>query len=428
MSDTQPLVEDQESNNHSEETKKKDKKKRTLRVELSEPQQSTVDPNDHCHTDLNYHTQSSNARKKILIACFLVLVFMVAEFIGGYIANSLAIMTDAFHLLSDFAGFLISLLAIWMGARPATKNMSFGYYRAEVIGAVISVLLIWVLTGVLIYMAILRLINSEYEIDADIMLIAAGVGVFINIVLGVVLFQADIPHDVGGFGHNHGSHSPSHTHQSPSKSCKEEESVNFYDVEGAYQNQVAPGKEAGDNRANNSSYEDSEQTDHGKMAGKNINVRAAFIHCVGDLIQSTGIVLAALIIKFRPDWKIADPICTFFFSIIVLITTLTILRDAVLILMEGKPAEYEYDVIMEEIRNTPSVVSVHNLHMWSLSIDKVALAVHITIEPETNQEKILLKVTKKLKSRFQFSHTTIQVEHYRPHLMDDCKQCLGPDQ
>ena len=67
--------------------------------------------------------------------------------IGGYMANSLAIMTDASHMLSDFASFLISLFALWVARRPATQKMSFGYYRAEVMGALCSVLIIWVLTG-----------------------------------------------------------------------------------------------------------------------------------------------------------------------------------------------------------------------------------------------------------------------------------------
>lgn len=54
------------------------------------------------------------------------------SFLGGYLANSLAVMTDAAHLLSDFAGFMISLFAIWLGSRKATKKMSFGWHRAGI--------------------------------------------------------------------------------------------------------------------------------------------------------------------------------------------------------------------------------------------------------------------------------------------------------
>lgn len=64
---------------------------------------------------------------------------------------------------------------------------------------------------------------------------------------------------------------------------------------------------------------------------ENINVRAAFIHVIGDVLQSIGVFCAALVVYFKPEWAIADPICTFIFSIIVLCTTITILKDAVMV-------------------------------------------------------------------------------------------------
>lgn len=64
---------------------------------------------------------------------------------------------------------------------------------------------------------------------------------------------------------------------------------------------------------------------------ENINVRAAFIHVVGDVLQSVGVFIAALVIYFIPSWKLADPICTFVFSIVVLATTITILKDTLLV-------------------------------------------------------------------------------------------------
>jgi zinc transporter 2 len=92
---------------------------------------------------------------------------------GGYLANSLAIMTDAGHLLSDLLSFLISLAALHLAQRPATARLSFGYHRAglhfllffctfiaEVLGAVVSIFIIWILTAFLVYEAILRCLPS----------------------------------------------------------------------------------------------------------------------------------------------------------------------------------------------------------------------------------------------------------------------------
>lgn len=69
----------------------------------------------------------------------------------------------------------------------------------------------------------------------------------------------------------------------------------------------------------------------GHAHGENINVRAAFIHVLGDVLQSIGVFCAAIIIYFKPDWHLADPICTFIFSLIVLCTTITIMKDALLV-------------------------------------------------------------------------------------------------
>lgn len=97
-------------------------------------------------------------------------------------SSSLAIATDASHLLTDFASFMISLCALWVASRPATQSMPFGWYRAEVLGALTSVLLIWVVTGILLYLAVERITNMTYSIDANIMLITSVVGLIVNIV------------------------------------------------------------------------------------------------------------------------------------------------------------------------------------------------------------------------------------------------------
>jgi len=98
----------------------------------------SADP--HCHDASTMGGIDKRARNKLLKAFILCIVFMIGEFVGGFLANSLAIMTDAFHLLSDFAAFLISLLAIYLAAQPSSANYSFGFHRLEVMGAIVSIL------------------------------------------------------------------------------------------------------------------------------------------------------------------------------------------------------------------------------------------------------------------------------------------------
>lgn len=109
-------------------------------------------------------------------------------FLGGYLSNSLAITTDAAHLLTDLAGFSISLFSIQMAGRPPSKRMNYGWYRSEVLGAVTSVLMIWIVTAILVYMAILRILTQEYEIDAEVMLITSGTGVIMNLMYVLPFF------------------------------------------------------------------------------------------------------------------------------------------------------------------------------------------------------------------------------------------------
>ncbi|NXA41476.1 ZNT2 protein, partial [Eudromia elegans] len=85
----------------------------------------------HCHAPRaapGPHGQQ-RARRKLYVAATVCLVFMVGEAVGGSLARSLAILTDAAHLLTDFASVMISLFALWVSSRPATKTMNFGWHR-----------------------------------------------------------------------------------------------------------------------------------------------------------------------------------------------------------------------------------------------------------------------------------------------------------
>uniref|UniRef100_A0A914VVU7 Solute carrier family 30 member 2 n=1 Tax=Plectus sambesii TaxID=2011161 RepID=A0A914VVU7_9BILA len=342
----------------------------------------------HCHPQLEPH-RDRRVGKTLIFVSILTTVFIAAEFTvaGGYIANSLAIMTDAGHMLSDLLSFLISLFAIYVARRPATMRLSFGFYRAEILGAICSIFIIWVLTGILVYLAIIRVIHNEFDIDADLMLITAGVGVVFNIIMGIAL------HYGGGHGHSHfGGSSHSHTHDSGHEHSHE----------------------------NGASKEVISVNRH-----KNINIRAAFVHVIGDLVQSVGVMIAALVIKFT-GWKLADPVCTFLFSALVLITTLMVMRDAVLVLMEGTPRDVSYAAVKNDLQKIEGVLAAHSLHMWSLTMDKAALSVHLAINASEDALKVMQKANQMMQSKYNVAFTTIQVEPFDIKYMTSCKECVGP--
>ncbi|KAM8715551.1 hypothetical protein ACLKA7_002582 [Drosophila subpalustris] len=418
-----------------------------------------VEVRDHCHRTRSEGVDVK-ARRKLIIASVLCLVFMIAEIVGGVLSKSLAIATDAAHLLTDFASFMISLFSIWIAGRPSTQRMSFGWYRAEVIGAMASVFMIWVITGILVWLAIGRLISGDYEVDAKIMLITSGLAILVNVIMGVQL-QHGHSHGLGGGGGGHG-HSHGGT-KKKSKSKKQKQKQNAAHVtattmpcaasptkriEGgvAFDPEDAELPGAG---LPSYSYQNAKLVDpsrdleiaavlaetapgahhHGGEAGReavNMNVRAALIHVIGDVIQSVGVFVAACVIYFWPEYAIVDPICTFVFSIIVLFTTFTIMKDALLVLMEGTPNYMHYAEVLQIFQRIEGVERVHNLRIWALSINKVALSAHLAIAANANPKQILDTATSAVHLRYNFFETTIQIEDYTTD-MENCIQCTVPD-
>ncbi|KAI9499510.1 cation efflux family-domain-containing protein [Zychaea mexicana] len=331
-----------------------------------------------------------STKRKLLFATGLALLFFATELIAGYFANSLALMSDAFHLLSDVASFIVALAAIYLAEKPPTKRHTFGFHRAEVIAAMVSVFTIWVLTAFLVREAIER-IKSPQEINARLMCLTASIGVVVNIILAYVL---------GGHhhGHSHGDDSHSHSH-SHSHDDEEETHSHDHDHDHDHDNDSTPHKET------------------------NINLRAAALHVVGDLLASIGVLISSIVLLFKPDLTIVDPICTFVFSLLVLYTTYHLVRDSLGVLMEGTPGHIEPEAIQRSLENIPGVVAVHDLHVWTLSPGKSSLTAHITVsrDAELSYDEILARGQRIVCDRYGVHHSTLQVESEQANFTSHCR-------
>lgn len=387
----------------------------------------------HCHVQASENKPAyvdKSARRRLIAASIICLIFMIGEVVGGVLSNSLAIATDAAHLLTDFASFMISLFAIWLSSRPATRKMSFGWYRAEVIGALLSVLMIWFVTGLLVYLAVERIRTNDIKIDSLVMVITASAGLVVNIIMGIALnVDGHGGHSHGFSGHHHHHHH--HHNHNHEEGCEHEHidtvAGNLPPIAsngGALQQDAL--RKINGGPLNGSHHQNKKLNSNNSEANgrgrRNINVRAAFIHVVGDFLQSLGVLIAALVIHFEPSYAIVDPICTFIFSIIVLITTINIIRDATNVLMEGIPDGINFSEVREKLQELPSVIRVHNLRIWSLSLDKIAISTHLVIDNSQTPSQALRLAIETLKSSYNFFEVTIQVEEYRDD-MRDCEQC-----
>ena len=349
--------------------------------------------------------KANTARQTLIYVSFFCFAFMVVELVGGYISNSLAIMTDAAHLLSDLASFLISIVSLYVSRKAATSSYSFGFHRAEILGAIVSVLLIWALTGVLLVEAFDRFAHPV-PINGVVMFAIATLGLCVNVSMGTLLMYSGHGHSHGlpgsSHGHSHGGDSDDHGHGHSEDDEHDEHDGHDHghghnhggaaeltistDKSGllagaatggnaaAHRHRSSYGSDSllasdhsdddghghghggghghshdGDGHGDHDDHDDTHGHSHSASTNKksnlenmsfydklfnnpnhNINLRAAMVHVLGDALQSLGVMLAAALIWYNPNWAVADPICTVVFSFIVLFTTMRIMREAVM--------------------------------------------------------------------------------------------------
>jgi zinc transporter 2 len=141
------------------------------------------------------------------------------------------------------------------------------------------------------------------------------------------------------------------------------------------------------------------------------------VHVIGDLVQTVGVLIASIFIWLSPKWWWLDPICTYLFSILVVATTLPILKESSLILMEATPVGINPEEVDDTLRGIPGVFDTHDLHIWSLGAGttwtghgKNALAVHVIAADGFNTCDIRHQAEDVLKAQYGIDHTTIQIE------------------
>lgn len=241
------------------------------------------------------------------------------------------------------------------------------------------------------------------------MLIVAIMGLIFNLIQMKILHSGEGHYHLGGehnhgegggcpSGHDHGNHSQE---KAKKKINDDELKEKFLDNEAHNHDNVDDGHK----HHNHDHHEHHDHEDHGhnhdhehdhghnhsghnhgghahgdESEGRNINVDAAFLHVLGDMLMSVGVIIAALVIYFKPAFWYADPLCTYLFSVIVMVTTIPIIKSIISIMMEGAPEEIDIVKLEADIWNLSDgadITDVHDLHVWSLSAGKLSMSVHI---------------------------------------------------
>jgi cobalt-zinc-cadmium efflux system protein len=261
----------------------------------------------------------------------LTAAYAVAELVGGLLANSLALLADAGHMLTDVMALSLALVASWSSRRPPDPSRTYGYQRIEILAALVNGVALTVIA-----LAILREAWDRFQdpphVDIGTMAAVAAGGLAVNLVAAALLH-----------GHQHG-----------------------------------------------------------------LNVRAAYLHVLGDLVGSIGVLVAAgAMAAWGLGW--ADPAVAVVVAAIIVVGAVRLVMDSVHVLLEGAPSHLDTEQVRDCLRRIAGVAEVHELHLWSLGRTPL-LSAHLVLDHSRPAGRVLREATDVLVGRFGITHTTLQLE------------------
>jgi len=328
--------------------------------------------------------------------------FMLVELVVGYLTNSMALVADSFHMLSDVIALVVALVSIRISPREWSKN-TYGWARAEVVGALINSVFLLALCFSITVEAIQRFLEKDLSIDEPRLILAVGgLGLAINLV-GLFLF--------GEVGHGH-----SHTHHSHGGAEAEGHS------QGSQENDSSNTEEQGKKKSQGAS-------------GRQMNITGVFLHVLADALGSVVVIISASVI-WLSDWEYRnylDPVLSLLIVIIICVSTWPLLRDSTLILLNSIPSHIDLmDLEKRLVSSVNGVSSIHELHIWRLVGTRVVASCHLEVaEHSADQDPVQhnMMVARQVKEFFHkegIHSTTIQLEFSQGS--GECQfSCPSPD-
>ncbi|CAI6365843.1 unnamed protein product [Macrosiphum euphorbiae] len=345
----------------------------------------------------------SGKKCRLITMFWLTTFFFLVEIIVGYITNSMALVADSFHMLSDVAALVVAYLSVKMSPKKWSKN-TFGWARAEVLGALVNAVFLVALCFSITVEACKRFIEVETIHNPKLIVVVGILGLFVNI-LGLFLFHA---HGGGGHGHSHGGISRSHTRLTQLVSA------------GASAN-------ATDDNDNDHRFNVPLNHTHESSAG-HMNMRGVFLHLLADALGSVIVIVSALIV-WLTDWKYRDyidPALSLLMVIIILHSVWPLLQESALILLQTVPTHIQVDAIQKRLLDrVDGVLAVHEFHVWQLAGDRIIASAHIRCRnlPE------YMKLAEKVKEFFHnegIHSTTIQPEFVEVEITENRNENQTP--
>jgi cobalt-zinc-cadmium efflux system protein len=289
---------------------------------------------------------------KLKIALTLIVLFMIGEIVVAELSSSLALLSDAAHMLTDAAALAMALLAARLAARPAGGAMTFGLGRAEILSAYANGMTLLVLGLLIVYGAIEHLVKPLH-VHGTPVLIVALVGIMVNLIVVRVL---------GGHAHGHASHA-GHDHDHPEKK-------------------------------------------------RSLNIEGSYRHILTDLFGFAATAVAAAVILIT-GFRRADAIASLLIAALMLHASYGLLKASLRVMMEAAPEGTDPDTIGRVMAAHAGVAEVHDLHVWEVTSGFAAISAHVVVDAGHDCHEIRRALTTMLRDRFELAHSTLQVEHAR---------------
>jgi cobalt-zinc-cadmium efflux system protein len=272
--------------------------------------------------------------KRLMWALVLTGAFAVVEIVGGLLAQSLTLLADAGHMLTDAASLALAWVALRFASRPSDRRRTYGYQRLQVLAAFVNSMLLLLATAWIVYEAIIRLRNPT-SVAGPLMLGVAGGGFLVNVLALVLLKQGD---------------------------------------------------------------------------AENLNMRAAVLHVLSDILGSVAALIAALVIIYT-GWTRVDPLLALVVAGLIVFSAGSLLVKSAHILLEGTPEWLDISELEHELRTeVAGVMDVHHVHVWCLTSRHPLLTLHARIQPDAESSIVLQDIKVFLSRRYALEHSTIQLE------------------
>jgi cobalt-zinc-cadmium efflux system protein len=285
----------------------------------------------HSHVrEFNQHSAS-----RLALALALTAAFVVLETAGGVLANSLALLTDAAHNLTDVLALGLSWFAVRLSTRTANSRKTYGYHRAGILAALVnSTTLALVAIGV--FYEALRRFMAPPAVRPDVLIGIGSLAFIVNLVTALLVKR---------------------------------------------------------------------------NSEKDLNLRATFLHLLGDVLSTLGTVLAGVLIYFTgANWL--DPLAGLLIGGLILWNAWGMLRETVDILLESTPRDVDMSAMVRDILQLPGVLGVHDLHVWSITQGMRSMSAHILTAdlPISTGADVQQQINNLVAERYRIAHSTLQLE------------------